>query len=384
MSKQITSAVAGISQIDFNGDIIPHSWYKTMTRNGRPYRLAMDILAHLVYWHRWVVSEHPETGDTVYYRKFKGELYQCQYGQLIEKFGGSKDTIKRAVDWLVDQGIVTRELKDVVTMGQTYRNRMYLTPVPETVKKITFPPGDELYLFDDDKNEASNTDEEEGEPDKQEGGSKNTPTYTQNTGDVVANLPPRGGYNRGDVGGILPPCTENTTEIPPETPTEKKGGANASPPKPPFRDRESVAVKKRWSEPEQRAVQDIVSIFPDRLIWKQSDYWPVCERIRKLMPGQSVDKYVTLCRGYQKELGIQFNSPWEYIGVLEAWFKVNYDSGLVLDVLKACLNHKQEFYRTKGAPGTLAKEILNLKGLVKPGASGGNGWDSILGGDDHE
>ncbi len=346
MNKPLTSAVAGISQINFTGDVIPHSWYHTMTKKGRPYRLAMDILAHLVYWHRWVTQEDSTTGKIIYFRKFKGEKYQCQYAELMSRFGVSKDTIKRAVDWLDEQGIITRDIMDVHANGQVFPNRMYLTPIPEKVKSLTFPPADELFLFDEVES-----------ADCGEDGSKFTPT-------LPANLPPLSPQIKGEDGSKFTPCTEITTEISSETTTEnsteEEGGSDDPLPD----SREAVRVKRSWKPDEQETIRDIISLMPKRLVWKKSDYWSTCEVFRKLLTGHPIPVFVDLCKQYQKITGLTFNSPWDYTGVLEAWNKSNYKSEQLLDVLRAVVGAKPDYYRTQRAPGTFARNYQNLTGLI--------------------
>ena len=46
--------------INISGNIIPAIWYRTITKeNGKPYLLAIVILADIVYWYRpsWVEKE---------------------------------------------------------------------------------------------------------------------------------------------------------------------------------------------------------------------------------------------------------------------------------------------------------------------------------------
>lgn len=45
--------VDAMGSINISGNIIPATWYKTITKeNGKPYLLAIAILADIVYWYR--------------------------------------------------------------------------------------------------------------------------------------------------------------------------------------------------------------------------------------------------------------------------------------------------------------------------------------------
>ncbi len=45
--------VDAVGKLAFIGDIIPHTWYKTILRdNGKPYLNAIIILADITYWYR--------------------------------------------------------------------------------------------------------------------------------------------------------------------------------------------------------------------------------------------------------------------------------------------------------------------------------------------
>lgn len=45
--------VDAMGSINISGNIIPAVWYRTITKeNGKPYLLAIVILADIVYWYR--------------------------------------------------------------------------------------------------------------------------------------------------------------------------------------------------------------------------------------------------------------------------------------------------------------------------------------------
>ena len=57
--------VDAMGSINITGNIIPAVWYRTITKeNGKPYLLAIVILADIVYWYRQRVQPIQSRGDT--------------------------------------------------------------------------------------------------------------------------------------------------------------------------------------------------------------------------------------------------------------------------------------------------------------------------------
>lgn len=69
--------------INITGNIIPQIWYSKITReNGKPYLLAITLLADIVYWYRPSEQRDEQTGKVIGWRKrFKGDLLQKTYQQ---------------------------------------------------------------------------------------------------------------------------------------------------------------------------------------------------------------------------------------------------------------------------------------------------------------
>ena len=54
--------VDAMGSLNITGNIIPTIWYRTILReNGKPYLLAIAILADIVYWYRPVEVRDPAT-----------------------------------------------------------------------------------------------------------------------------------------------------------------------------------------------------------------------------------------------------------------------------------------------------------------------------------
>ncbi len=158
-----TPVVDAISEINLEGNITPNSWYGCIRKpNGKVDLLAIDILSDIVWYYRATEERDEHTGQTIgRFRKFEKDMLQRSYGQLAEMFSVSKRQAKRSVDLLVKLGLLRRELRTIVDpRGVVDSNVLFLEPVPEAIRRITFrvggrqakrprwtPPGRDKQLF---------------------------------------------------------------------------------------------------------------------------------------------------------------------------------------------------------------------------------------------
>jgi hypothetical protein len=140
MEKNTTPVVDEISQLHLEGNVIPHSWYKNVTLdNGKPDLNAIVILADIVYWYRPTIIRDESTGEVVKTTKrFHANKLQRSYQQIADFFGLSKGQAADACYRLKDRGLITTELRTVATSLGTMSNVMFIEPVVEKIKEITF------------------------------------------------------------------------------------------------------------------------------------------------------------------------------------------------------------------------------------------------------
>ena len=145
MYSRITSGnqtVDAMGMINISGNIIPQIWYSTITRdNGKPYLLAITLLADIVYWYRPVEVRDEQSGRVIGWKKrFKGHLLQKTYQQYAELYGESKRTIKAALDRLEEIGIITKEFHNVTyENGVTAYNLMFISLDVDKLHQYTYP-----------------------------------------------------------------------------------------------------------------------------------------------------------------------------------------------------------------------------------------------------
>lgn len=133
--------VDAVSKINFQGDITPRIWRKTITKaNGKPYALARDILSDFVYWYRAAEEVDPDTMEITMKKKFRDDLLYKSYEQLCEEFGESKRVIRDALKRLEELGVIRRQFRTVTyENGYAMNNVMYIELIPDVLLQLTYP-----------------------------------------------------------------------------------------------------------------------------------------------------------------------------------------------------------------------------------------------------
>ena len=134
--------VDAMGSINISGNIIPAIWYKTITKeNGKPYLLAIVILADIVYWYRPSEVRDQGTGHILgWKKKFSEDILRQSYQYYADLFGESKKTVKTAMDKLEQLQVIRREFWTVsYGDGLVCNNVMYVELKPDMLYRLTFP-----------------------------------------------------------------------------------------------------------------------------------------------------------------------------------------------------------------------------------------------------
>ncbi|MCR4744906.1 MAG: DUF6017 domain-containing protein [Lachnospiraceae bacterium] len=135
--------VDAMGSIAISGNVIPEEWYRHIVKptTGKPYLLAITILADLVYWHRPTEIRDERTGEVIgWKKKFHGEMLQKSYQEYANKFGESKKTIKLAFDQLVAIGVIRRFFYNIeYSNGRIIPNQMFIDLNIKILKDISYP-----------------------------------------------------------------------------------------------------------------------------------------------------------------------------------------------------------------------------------------------------
>ena len=129
-----------VAKMNIRGNVIPQTWYKTITRpSGKPYLAAIVILSDVVYWYRPAEVRDEATGAVIGYKKrFGADLLQRSYGQLSEQFGISKKEATTAVAYLEQMGVLKRHFRTIVAGCTRMNNVLFIELVPKRLAEITF------------------------------------------------------------------------------------------------------------------------------------------------------------------------------------------------------------------------------------------------------
>lgn len=149
------SIVDAMGSINISGNIIPAIWYRTITKdNGKPYLLAIVILADIVYWYRPSEVRDQGTGHILgWKKKFSEDILRQSYQYYADLFGESKKTVKTAMDKLENLQVIRREFRTVTYGdGLICNNVMYVELKPDMLYQLTFP--EEIPAVDDGENKS--------------------------------------------------------------------------------------------------------------------------------------------------------------------------------------------------------------------------------------
>jgi len=144
--------VDAMGSLNITGNIIPTIWYRTILReNGKPYLLAIAILADIVYWYRPVEVRDPATGQVSgWKKKFSGDILRQSYQYYADLFGESKKTVKMAIDRLETFRVLRREFRTIFHgEGLVSNNVMYLRLVPEQLYRLTYPEAEPSSVWEE-------------------------------------------------------------------------------------------------------------------------------------------------------------------------------------------------------------------------------------------
>lgn len=136
------SIVDQMGILNISGNVVPQIWYKTITKTtGKPYLLAITLLADIVYWYRPKEVRDEVSGQIIgWHKKFKGDLLQKTYQQYADLLGESKRSVKAALDRLEELGVIRKEFRDKeYEKGLTMYNLMYIALNVDVLAKLTYP-----------------------------------------------------------------------------------------------------------------------------------------------------------------------------------------------------------------------------------------------------
>ena len=142
-TEDLNPVVEKIGQLHFDGNITPHSWYKSpllQNEKGKPNLVATTLLADIVYWYRpTLIRDEVSNAEIGRKQKFAADKLQKHYANWGEGFGLTLRQVEDAVAFLKRNGLITVEVRAVTTDRGTMPRCAFIEPVYEAIRAITFP-----------------------------------------------------------------------------------------------------------------------------------------------------------------------------------------------------------------------------------------------------
>ena len=139
MSYEINITTAQMGEINFEGNVIPHSWFKEITNDSnKPDGVAIFLLSEICYWYRPTITRDENTGKLKYFKKYREDLLQKSYADLENCLGFSKRQLEEAFKTLEKHGLARRVLRTIVIDGVKVPNRLFIEINPDIIKEITY------------------------------------------------------------------------------------------------------------------------------------------------------------------------------------------------------------------------------------------------------
>lgn len=140
----ISSTVEMMAQINFEGNILPISWFQHLTfENGKPDTISILLLSDIVYWYRPTIVRDEQAGQALgHQKKFKADLLQKNYSDYENLFGFTKKQVRDAFVRLESLGLVKRIFRTIETSYGPKGNVMFIELYPHKLIDIThkLPP----------------------------------------------------------------------------------------------------------------------------------------------------------------------------------------------------------------------------------------------------
>jgi hypothetical protein len=99
---------------------------------GRPYRLAILLLAEIVSWYQ--PSFDPRTGR--FKKKFRYDLLSLRRGWLKKRVNADKDSISTALTFLAEE---LHAIERIYRDQDGHRKKLFIRPVPEVIAQLSKP-----------------------------------------------------------------------------------------------------------------------------------------------------------------------------------------------------------------------------------------------------
>lgn len=130
--------VSMMASINFEGNIIPHTWYSQLYfQNGNVNLPAIIVLAEICYWYRPTVIRDETSGAVLgYKKKFKADKLQKNYNSF-KNLGLTRQQARDAIAFLKEKNLIDTETRTVnLADGAKLPNQLFIEVVAVNIAKL--------------------------------------------------------------------------------------------------------------------------------------------------------------------------------------------------------------------------------------------------------
>lgn len=143
MAYPITKSDEAImtTTLHLTGNISPDIWIQRLLheKSQKPYWLAVWILSDVCYWYSPTEVRDEKTGAAKgYAKKYKGDLLQRSYADIMARTACEKKEAQRACKFLSDRGLIKIHFRTVVRGTTKCPNVMFIEPKIEAIRALTY------------------------------------------------------------------------------------------------------------------------------------------------------------------------------------------------------------------------------------------------------
>lgn len=117
------------------GNMVPHSWFKTIIlKNGQPDLASITLLSEIVWWYK----PRQDRKTRKFSQKFDADLLHMSRGTFEKKFGLDKRVTSAALKRLTNLGVIRCELRTInLANGGKLGNALFIELLPEGLAKVS-------------------------------------------------------------------------------------------------------------------------------------------------------------------------------------------------------------------------------------------------------
>lgn len=138
MSLSSYERAQGLPDASVIGNVIPHTWYKHIkTDSGKSDIISITLLSEVFYLYRLSSQQINSYHNQTKIQNYCEDGVQLGYKHFEDKFGFTKDQVRRSLVRLEGMGLIRRDIRNTSSSRTYFNNVMFLHLNVEAIKCIT-------------------------------------------------------------------------------------------------------------------------------------------------------------------------------------------------------------------------------------------------------